>query len=110
MRTVSPTGGSIRSATGCWARAIDAVSADHTASITTRARMARSSRLRTRTDHPPAWCAAAASESWLARRHDAAKLRREKRLHVVRTRVQRRVARADDFLLGGNGNDVLHPA
>ena len=53
-----------------------------------------------------------ASES--GRAGEAATMRRncagEERLHVFRTRVQRRVARANDFLFGRDGDDILHPA
>src|SRR5687767_2903537 len=110
MRTVSPTGGAMRSVTGC-ARAADAMRLTTTSATKNRANMAvmrRSEAVRIIRGSGPQ------RRRWrsrrLLRRHDATKLAREKRFHVVGTRVQRGVARADDFLFRRDRREVLHPA
>src|SRR5688572_9394913 len=99
MRTVSPTGGAMRSETGC-ARAADAPTLTTTSAMPSRTNMdvpgRRSEPVRIIRRSGPQrlrW-----RSRRLLRRHDATELARKERLHILRPRVQRGVARADDFL------------
>src|SRR5688572_21649962 len=110
MRTVSPTGGPIRSATGC-ALATDAPRTTHVNATTARAftwtpRRSEAVRIIRRSGAQRE----GRRSRRLARWNDAPKLTGKKRFHVIGPSVQRGIPSPDDFLLAGNRDRVLHPA
>src|SRR5688572_21640686 len=119
IRTVSPTGGPMRSATVCgacgcgaWASARDATSAAHESSVATQ-----TFRSGPRRSEPVGIIGRGGAQRRryrrarrLPRRDDPSELAGEERLHVVGARVQRRIAGPYDLLFRGDGDRILHPA
>src|SRR5215207_6524935 len=107
---VSPTGGSMRRATGCDCAFAAAPTTVHASARATQlaVALARSEPVRVIARRSTQRLHGRAGR--LTWRNDASELSREERLHILGALVQGRVARANDFLFRRNGNDVLHPA
>src|SRR6476660_5103402 len=110
MRMVSPTGGSMRSATGCDCACAAAPPTGHASARATRIAVAQARSEPVRVIARRSAQRLHGRAGRLAWRNDASELALEERLHILGTLVQGRVACTNDFFFRGDGDDVLHPA